>query len=556
MATDPSAQPPAPKAQLRLASGEVIFARWPNIALEGGMLCHRLWLRGALGALQVAECPPGWNGETNWWLPEGAEGAEGEGRAGLLSLLPDLMRWLPPSVDAPGKLQVAERMPFPERPFGSGGWDENDPAVRPFVDAVFVDDAAHLHLVDVVSLRGGDALRKFVAWKDSLSLRRLERHWLHPGDPGSRFHAEYCKLCWTRRQSPVDGVCSLIDSRGDEIPHRTVEAFWRWVGRRCAAYWDENLPYEQRCGPRNILVTDADMPPDERLFACSLYGNFTLACVTPFVLDGATWVRVDVREWADTLGEPASLAANRVCRMVGATDVGKRRTANQDAVLWSEEDGWAAVADGMGGHPHGDVASATVLRVFQDAMRQWPDGPAPHRRGTVAQRLRRAAADAHVELWKKNEGKGIFERMGTTLCALRLHGDELSIVHAGDSRIYEFACGVGDREPHLRRLTEDHGERGGLDRALGLWERMPFDMDTVRIGGDALYLLCTDGLTNMVSDRAIRALCLKHRASGGAATDLRGLVNALIDAANEAGGDDNITVCAVEAKERREQPAR
>ena len=547
MATDKPAQPPAPKQQLRLASGEAIFARWPNIALEHGMLCQQLWLRGEPGAMRVEERPPGWNGKANWWLPGG------EGRAGLLSLLPDLMRWLPPSLDAPTKLQVAERMPFPERPFGSGGWDENDPGARPFVDAVFVDDAAHLHLVDVASLGGGDVLRMFAGWKDSLSLRRLEHHWLHRGDPGSRFNAEYCKLCWLRRQSPVDGIFSLIDSRGDEMPHRTVETFWQWVGRRCKSYWHENLPYGQRHRPHNILVTDGEVPPDEQLFEQSPYGNFTLGCVTPFVLDGSTWIRLDVREWAGALGEGASLAANRVCRMAGATDVGKRRTANQDAVLWCQEEGWAAVADGMGGHPDGDVASATALRVFQDAMRQWPDGQAPQRRRTVAQRLRRAAADAHAALWKENEGKGIFSRMGTTLCALRLHGDELSIVHAGDSRIYEFTWSVYDREPRLRRLTADHGERGGLDRALGLWERMPFDIDTVPISDDAVYLLCSDGLTNMVYDPAIERLCQEYVPKDGADTDLQGLVDALIAAANEAGGDDNITVCAVEAKRRREE---
>lgn len=547
MATEPSESPPAPKPQLRLASGEVVFARWPNIALQHGMLCHQLWLRGEVGAMQVEERPPDWNGEASWWLP----GADR--RAGLLALLPDLMRWLPPSLDAPRKLQVAERMPFPDQWFGNDGGDENDPSAHPFVDAVFVDDAAHLHLVDVASVDGDDAFATFARWRDSLSRRRLERHWLHPGDPGSRFCAEYSKLRWARRQSPRDGVCWLIDSHGDELPYRTVETFWQWVGKRCSAYWDENLPYGQRSSPHNILLTDGAMPPDEQLFERSSYGSATLACATPFVLDGANWIRLDMRDWAGALGESLSLAENRVCRMAGVTDEGKRRPTNQDAVLWSDEDGWAAVADGMGGHPNGDVASGTVLREFYYAMERWPDGQAPHRRRTVAQRLRRAAADAHAELWKENEGKGIFGRMGTTLSALRLHGNELSIVHAGDSRIYEFTWSFSDREPRLRRLTDDHGERGGLDRALGLWERMPFDIDTLGISNDAIYVLCTDGLTNMVSEREIQRLCFEHQGKGGEETDLEALVDALIEAANEAGGDDNITVCALEAKERREQ---
>ena len=533
---------PAPKVQRRLASGEAIFGRWPD-TLEHGMLCRQLWLRGELGALRAEERPSGWDGEASWWLP-------GEDRhAGLVALLPDLMAWLPPQVDAPRKLQVAERMPFPEPVYRQGMWDQDDPAAPcPFVDAVFADGAAHLHLVDIAALGGGDAYHTFSAWQSDVRVRGLEKHWLRRNAPGSCFDAEYAKLCWLRRQSPTDGVCAVIDSRGDELPNRTVEAFWHWVGERCVAYWDEDLSYRERHDPHRILVTDGSVPPDEQLFDATPIGNFTLACVTPFVLDGATWLRVDARAWASALGEMLPLAPNRVCRMAGATDVGKRRAANQDAVLWSEEDGWAAVADGMGGHPQGDVASAEVVRVFDRAMRDWPNMQTPHRRRTVAQRLRHAAAEAHAELWKENDGRGIVHRMGTTLSALRLHGDELSLVHAGDSRIYEFAWDVYGREPELRQLTADHGERGGLDRALGLWERVPFDIDTVPLWDHAFYLLCSDGLTNMVYDAAIERICLKYMPKGGEDADLEGLVDALIAAANDAGGHDNITVCVVEAR--------
>lgn len=509
------------------------------------MLAQQLWLRGDADALEIAARPSGWGGEASWWLPGS------DRRAGLLSLLPALMTALPPGLDAPRKLQIAARMPYPDSPYATPDWAD-DAVRRPFVDAVFADDAAHLHLADVAVLEGADALPVFQRWLDALRSRRLERHWLHRQDPGSRFHAEYSKLRWLRRQLPLDGIAALVDSRGDEMPERTVEAFWRWVGRRADSYWNEDLPYRLRDAPRNLLVTDGALPSNESLFTLQPYGNITLACVTPFVLRGSTWLRVDARGWGSALGEVLSLAPNRTCRMAGATDVGKRRTANQDAALWCQERGWAAVADGMGGHPNGDVASATALRVFDQAMRQWPDAETPHRRRTVAQRLRRAAAQAHGELWKTNGNAGIFERMGTTFSALRLHGDELSIVHAGDSRIYEFTPGdtYGAR-PSLRQLTTDHGERGGLDRALGLWERVPTDIDTLPIDPNALYLLCTDGLTNMVTDQRILRLVQQHADGPGTDSDLEGLTRALVEAANEAGGNDNITVCVVEAKERR-----
>ena len=537
---------PKDAPQLRLASGEVVFAQGHGTALENGMLSQQFWLRGDVGAMEAAERPAEWDGEAAWWL------VEGDRRAGLLSLLPDLMAWLPLGLDAPRKLLVAEGMAYPGSAYRSHGWHEGDLAVRPFVDAVFADDAAHLHLVDAVAVEGADTLKTCRIWVNDLRMRDLGRHWLRRLAPGARFHAEYDKLCWQNRQSPIDGVGGLIGSRGDEMPERTVEAFWHWVGSRAYSYWGD-VPYEQRGAPHHVLVTDGAVPPDEALLELRPYDNVTLACVTPFVLGGTNWLRVDARSWARRLGEHLSPPPNRTIRMAGATDVGKRREANQDAVLWSEKDGWAAVADGMGGHPNGDVASATVLRVFEEAMREWPDAQAPHRRRTVAQRLRQAAAQAHAALWQENKDAGVFGRMGTTLSAVRLHGDELSIVHCGDSRIYMYRPTRGFREEtNLHYLTTDHGEGGGLDRAMGLWERMPVDIDTIRIDDKAIYLLCTDGLTNMVMDGKIEQLCREHAGRDGADSDLEGLTRALIDAANEAGGNDNITVCVVEAKERQE----
>ena len=541
---------PVPLTQVRLASGEAILyrGRATEMALTDGMLSHRLWLRGEVGAMRIDDPPSGWNGEANWWLPEQ------DRRSALRALLPDLMPWLPPALDAPRKLHVADRMAFPAAPAGGGNWNKDALYFRrPFVDAVFVDDAAHLHLVDVVAATGKDALGTLGGWENHVRFRQLGRHWFHRGDSGSRFEAEYDKLCWIQDESPYAGICRLLESRGDEMPDATAKAFWGWVGRRCWAYWGgDSRPYELQDSPHCILITDGDMPSDERLLETKRYGKKTLACVTPFAADGSTWLRVDMRAWSDivprgALAESTSPAPNRTCRMAGATDVGKRRTANQDAVQWSEEEGWAAVADGMGGHPNGDVASATVLRVFSEAMRSWPDGLQP--RLGVARRLRQAAMRANEELWKTNKGAGIFERMGTTLCALRLHDDSLSIVHAGDSRIYEIMPGGPYQRSNLRHLTQDHGEGGGLDRAVGLWEQMPFDMDTLPIRSGALYLLCTDGLTNMVNDGEIQSLCLRHMESDAG---LESLPNALIDAANKAGGSDNITVCVVRTE--RPQP--
>ena len=534
----------------RLSSGEAVIvpARTGGRPIMRNILSRQLWLRGEVGAMAVQERPAGWRGTARWWLPEADRGAA------LRSMLPDLMPWLPPGVDAPRKLQLADRMAFPVTVYGDRKWARDDPeARRPFVDAVFVDDAAHLHLVDVLAAAGEEVLPAFCAWEDNLKSRKLDRYWLARGeDPGSAFEGEYAKLSWLRDRSPVGDVCALMQSRGDEMPEKTAQALWQRVGERCRAYWENDRSYDERGSPHSILVTDGAMPTDGELLAQRIYGNRTLVCVTPFVFDGGNWLRVDVRGWAgmdEPLSESVVPAEDRICRMAGATDVGKERHANQDAVVWDEKDGWAAVADGMGGHPKGDIASANVLRDFIEAMRQWPDADAMHPRRTVAQRLRRAAEQGHAALWEENKDAGIFERMGTTLSALRLHGDRVSFVHAGDSRIYAFKPGGSYSEPRLQQLTLDHGERGGLDRALGLWERVPFDTDTLPVGSETLYLLCTDGLTNMVSDREIMSLCLRHT---GREWDVAGLRDALIAAANEAGGYDNITVCLVEARAPRE----
>ena len=549
MAADPPyADKEIPIQRVRLPGGEVVAARSraPSIVLERGMLSHQFWLCGERGAMRLGERPPEWDGEAHWWLPES------DRRAGLLALLPDLMPWLPPTLDAPNKLQIADCMAFPQPHYVS--WDEDERAARrPFVDAVFVDDAAHLHLVDATPA-DGDATRTFQRWNENLKSRELGLHWRRDHSPSSPFEAEYAKLCWLRNQAPLEEVCRLLDSVGDEMPDRTVQAFWNQLGRHCRSYWNPSSSYDQKDKPHCILVTDGDVGDDAPLMQASVYDNVTLACVTPFVVDGASWLRVDVRAWSGygtsgLLIESPTLAERRRCRMAGATDVGKRRTANQDALQWSEADGWAAVADGMGGHPNGDVASATVLRVFGDAMAQWPDPKALLPRRHIARRLHTAAVQGNAELWKENKDKSIFGRMGTTFSALRLHGDQVSVAHAGDSRIYEFTPGDSYTAPRLRMLTQDHGEHGGLDRALGMWERIPFDMETQSIPSYVLYVLCTDGLTNMIDYDDILTLCQRH---GGRDSDLQGLVAALIDAANEAGGNDNITVCVVEVSEPRE----
>ncbi len=244
--------------------------------------------------------------------------------------------------------------------------------------------------------------------------------------------------------------------------------------------------------------------------------------------------------------------------------VGQVRRRNEDAFLLLPEVGLYVVADGMGGHQRGDVAANVCVGVLRDWFtgRVGDDAMNPFlRRVHEALRLRsRGEADllAAVEfanrlirdMASQNEGMA---GMGTTLVAAYFHGSTVFVVYSGDSRIYRL------RNGRLRQLSVDHSllneylrldmirpsearsfpYRNVIMKAIGLSERAQVDFFRRRVRRGDLYLLCSDGLTDMVDDEAIRGILmgpgsLKERASR------------LIQAAEDAGGHDNITVVLVD----------
>lgn len=242
-------------------------------------------------------------------------------------------------------------------------------------------------------------------------------------------------------------------------------------------------------------------------------------------------------------------------RVAGRTDVGQVRTRNEDALLQRPPRGLVAVADGMGGHAAGDIASRIAVDVVDDRTRHLPeDGLDDYFRETVREAheaiLRAAAADSELE------------GMGTTLTILRLDpgGSTGLIAHVGDSRAYRWRAGS------LHQLTRDqtwvqqqiddgvlspeqaHGHpfSAMLTCALGIPD---VDLDVQLIDpepedGD-LLMLCSDGLTARLTDDDLREILVQHSDS-----DLDATAGALVDAANEAGGPDNITVALVRIEGR------
>ncbi|MFL6240461.1 MAG: PP2C family protein-serine/threonine phosphatase [Actinomycetes bacterium] len=208
------------------------------------------------------------------------------------------------------------------------------------------------------------------------------------------------------------------------------------------------------------------------------------------------------------------------------SDIGYVRTRNEDASFVRELPTGCVVcvADGMGGHPAGDVASATGLRTIEAAVDQITADPETELAAAL-----RAAHDAVLAL---ADSEPAYRGMGTTAVVGRVTDDHAHVAHVGDSRAYLVRGGAAVQ------VTHDHNRHGYLTQALGIPQ--PLDPELVSLAlspGDRL-LLCTDGLSGLISEDAIGTF-----ASSGPVADA---CDQLVAAALAAGGYDNVTVVLVE----------
>ncbi|MBO4396473.1 MAG: Stp1/IreP family PP2C-type Ser/Thr phosphatase [Eubacterium sp.] len=232
------------------------------------------------------------------------------------------------------------------------------------------------------------------------------------------------------------------------------------------------------------------------------------------------------------------------------TDTGRMRDNNQDSIFCSEEavgvfPNLFLVADGMGGHNAGDLASRTCIDAFVSQL------GATNKRTPVSC-MEDAIREANRAIFEKAKEDVHYQGMGTTLVGMTIEEDTAYIVNIGDSRLYQL------RE-QLRQITTDHslveemvlsGEidkdemrthpnKNIITRALGTTgDPKPdcFELDTR--SGD-VYLLCSDGLSNMIDDKTIESVVNDGEKS------LEEIGKKLVDMANEAGGKDNISVVLV-----------
>ena len=240
----------------------------------------------------------------------------------------------------------------------------------------------------------------------------------------------------------------------------------------------------------------------------------------------------------------------------GNTDVGRKRTHNEDYFALVENEHLYLVADGMGGHSSGEVASQMAINTmseFFQATSADPEATWPYKmdktRGYEENRLVTGIKLANRRIYEAAQREQRLHGMGTTIVALLCVHDQCLIGHVGDSRVYRL------RGNSIEQLTEDHSllndyikmkrlspeeiasfpHKNVIVRALGMKESVKVDcfLDKPEVGD--IYVLCTDGLSGPVSDEEIRELM-------AGSPDLTSGTKALVERANRNGGPDNITV--------------
>lgn len=229
-----------------------------------------------------------------------------------------------------------------------------------------------------------------------------------------------------------------------------------------------------------------------------------------------------------------------------ATDVGKVRQRNEDSILVAADIGLFAVADGMGGHRAGEVASSLALNKLEMHMRSVAGD-------SVGDALAEGVRLANTSVFETSEREPALKGMGTTLTAALIRNNRVVLSHVGDSRAYVI------RKAEITQLTRDHSlvqelysvggitrdqarehpHRNILTRALGTAREVEVDMAAIEPQRGDLLLLCSDGLTALVEDSEILKLCVRSRNLDEAAA---GLIRAALD----RGGNDNISVILIE----------
>lgn len=239
----------------------------------------------------------------------------------------------------------------------------------------------------------------------------------------------------------------------------------------------------------------------------------------------------------------------------GKTDRGRVRSHNEDNFYLDEKGGLLVVADGMGGHASGEIASKIAVDVIRDYFHAVNENRAAfvgefrEEYSEMTNRISSAVSLANRAIYEAAQSNSAWQGMGTTVAAALLNGNKLSIAHVGDSRVYLVRAG------YIEQLTDDHSVvyeqvrrelltkeeaqkseiKNLLTRALGTAAEVDVDIDELSLADGDVLVLCTDGLSSMVSDDEILSVVASTK-------DPASACETLINMANNNGGNDNVTV--------------
>jgi PPM family protein phosphatase len=230
--------------------------------------------------------------------------------------------------------------------------------------------------------------------------------------------------------------------------------------------------------------------------------------------------------------------------VAGRSDVGRKRSNNQDSFLILDSERLYAVADGMGGHSGGEVASALAVKSLEKVFSEAKDLPVPRR-------LEQAVHFANRVIYDQSQQTPALQGMGTTLTSAAIDGSWLYIAQVGDSRLYLY------REGELYQITEDHSQvyelikagiitdannsmfqKNVITRSVGYERNVNVDVFARAMQTGDQYVICSDGLSGMVSNEEIAQVLQNFPPEESA--------HNLVDLANHHGGEDNVSVIVIE----------
>ncbi len=249
----------------------------------------------------------------------------------------------------------------------------------------------------------------------------------------------------------------------------------------------------------------------------------------------------------------------------GQTDIGRKREKNEDSLLVNDKFGLFMVADGMGGHQGGECASKLAVKTVSETIRQLIEDPETTTAGDVVfdrtdpgEMLKYAIRLASQKIFEEANKNPHLRGMGTTAVSLLIRDDNGYIAHVGDSRAYLI------REGEIKQLTTDHSLvteqlkagfiteeelkhhklKNIITRSVGFQSDVEVDLLIRDLEPGDHFLLCSDGLTNLVNDEDLLKIVSKNSPKASC--------QKLIELANKKGGDDNVTVVVTAIREDEE----